>query len=67
MPCDARVTLKCLLLGVVSAAERADEVDRVADALLPLASDLHAGVAVSHDQEGGGRQLQVVLLGEVLG
>jgi hypothetical protein len=29
--------------------ERTDEIDGVADALLPLARDLHGGLAVGHD------------------
>ena len=48
------------------ASERADEVDAVPDALLPLAGDLHARVVVVDDEERGGGQLQVVLLLEVL-
>ena len=56
-----------MLFVVVAAPERADEVDGVADALLPLAGDVHARVAVGHDQERRGRQLQVVLLGKIFG
>ena len=38
-------------------SERTDKVDGVSDALLPLASDLHARVVVVDDQESGSRQL----------
>ena len=34
---------------------------------MPLTGDLHAGVAVVDDEESGRRQLQTVLLLEVLG
>ncbi len=46
---------KQTLFVVVAASEGADEVYGVADALLPLAGDVHARVAVSHDQERRGR------------
>ena len=47
-------------------SEWADEIDGVADAFLPLAGDLHAGVVVVDDQERGSRQLKVVFLLEIL-
>ena len=48
------------------APEGTDQVDGVADAPLPLAGNVHALLVVVDDQEGGRRQLEVVLLLEVL-
>lgn len=46
--------------------EGIDKIDGVADAPLPLAGDLHAGVTVVNDEESSRRQLEIVLLLEVL-